>query len=226
MAAGRAEFGAIRVVWADAAASDLPPHAVLERLGAAQQNRYAALEGVRAQRFLLGRSLILELVDELMRDGEGIRDLALDATCTRCGGAHGRPRLSGAPVEVSVSYAGETVAAAAALRADVARLGVDIEREPADGPRAPIDSLAPLFAPADPPDTEHWTLIEAALKADGRGVAIDLADVVVGRPGSGRRPDSRAMRLPGRAEPLDAAVLAGPRGFVLSAAMDPQAERS
>ena len=74
-----------------------------------------------------------------------------------------------------------------------------------------------------PPDTEGWTLLEAALKADGRGVAVDLAEVQIGAIGTGGLAGSRAVRIPGRVDAADAGVIAGPAGFVLSAAMVPAA---
>jgi len=100
---------------------------------------------------------------------------------------------------------------------------VDIERMPRVGPHVRLDELAPLFAPASPPDLAGWTLLEAALKADGRGVTVDVAKVQVGSPGSGRLPGSRAVLIPGRAGSVDAGVVPGPDGFVLSAAVVPVA---
>ncbi len=177
------------------------------------------LNGVAAQRFLVGRTLLVEVVEQLT----DVTDLAFTTTCERCGADHGRPRFERAPVAVSVSYAGSVVAVAAARIADAAAVGVDIERAPTDGGRAPMRDLGRLFAPALAPDMQGWTLIEAALKADGRGIAIDLADVRVGGTGSGRLAGSRAIRLPGRVETVDAGAIVGPVDFVLSAAMIPAA---
>ena len=87
----------------------------------------------------------------------------------------------------------------------------------------PLRDLGPLFAPAPAPDIQDWTLIEAALKADGRGITVDLAEVRVGEIGSGRLAGSRAIRLPGRVDTVDARAVASPSGFVLSAAMVPAA---
>jgi 4'-phosphopantetheinyl transferase len=192
---------------------------VLERLGEQQVRRHTLLNGVAAQRFLVGRALLVEVVEQLT----DVTDLAFTTTCERCGADHGRPRFERAPVAVSVSYAGGVVAVAAARIADAAAVGVDIERAPTVGQRVPMRDLAPLFAPALAPDMQGWTLIEAALKADGRGIAIDLPDVRVGETGSGRLAGSRAIRLPDRVDTVDAGVIAGPADFVLSAAMIPAA---
>ena len=218
MATGRAQFGPVRAAWTDAAASAPPSLRVLERLGAQQMRRYAALSGDAARRFLIGRALLADLVAELVGDV----DLGVTTTCDRCGADHGRPRMEHAPVAVSLSYAGSIVAVAAARQTDAAAVGVDIERAPSEGSRTALRDLAPLFAPADAPDTQGWTLIEAALKADGRGVRVDLAQVRVGEAGSGRLTASRAVWIPG-GDSIDAGVLAGPSGFVLSAAMVPAA---
>ena len=188
-------------------------------LGEQQARRYASLSGVRAQRFLAGRWLLAELIAELTDE----TDLGFTTTCERCGADHGRPRLERAPVAVSVSYAGSMVAVAASRREDAAEVGVDIEREPGGGAHSRLDDLAPLFAPAAAPDTQGWTLVEAALKADGRGVSVDLAEVHVCEVGTGRWPGARAVRIPGRLDSVDAAVIVGPSGFVLSAAMVPAA---
>jgi 4'-phosphopantetheinyl transferase len=218
MATGRAQFGPVHVAWTDAAASAPPSHDVLERLGSQQMRRYAALSGDAARRFLAGRALLVDLADELADDA----DLALTTTCERCGADHGRPRMERAPVAVSLSYAGSVVAVAVAPHTDAATVGVDIEREPREGSLTPLRDLEPLFAPAKAPDMQGWTLIEAALKADGRGVRVDLAQVRVGDVGSGRLTASRAVGIPNRGS-IDAGVLAGPSGFVLSAAMVPAA---
>lgn len=217
MTVGRAQFGPVRIAWADASASPAPDPAILERLGDSQVRRYARLSGLPAQRFLTGRALLVSLIRELTDSVE----VGFTTTCERCGAEHGRPRLERAPVAVSISYAGSLVAVAAAHQTDAAAVGVDIEREPADGARTPRRELAALFAPAPPPDTEGWTLLEAALKADGRGTTVDLAEVDIGEVGTGRLAVVRAVRIPGRADPVDAGRVAGPTGFVLSAAMVP-----
>ena len=219
MTVGRAQFGPVRIAWADVAASPAPDPEILEQLGDAQVRRYAALSGLPARRFLAGRALLVSLIRERTDEAE----LGFTTTCERCGAQHGRPRLERAPVAVSISYAGSVVAVAAAHQMDAAAVGVDIERVPAEGARTPRRELAPLFAPAPPPDTEGWTLLEAALKADGRGTTVDLAAVHIRPRGSGRLAGARAVRIPGRVDAVDAGVIAGPPGFVLSAATVPAA---
>lgn len=211
----RVAFGPATVLSADASKSELVPADVLSRFDDVQSRRHAALNGVAAQRFLVGRSLLASLVGEFTDRTE----LGFTTTCEWCGGPHGQPRLQGAPVVVSVSYAGSMVAVAAAALSEASGVGVDLEREPAQGRYRPLDELATLFAPAAPPDITGWTLREAALKADGRGLRVDVASVFVDEPGSGIIPGARAVRIPERYDVLEAAVIPGPDGFVLSAAI-------
>jgi 4'-phosphopantetheinyl transferase len=219
MVVGSGSFGAARIAWTDASSSGPVPIDLLERFGEQQVRRYASLTGVAARKFLAGRSLLADLIAEMTDEP----DLTLISTCRRCGGDHGQPRLEGAPIAVSLSYAGNVVAAAAVLHVDASAVGVDIERIPRAGAVGPLSDLAPLFAPAPPPDRETWTLIEAALKADGRGLVVDLFEIEVGDEGSGRVEGARAIRVPGRTGAVDATVIAGPEGFILSAATVPAA---
>lgn len=219
MTGGFTHFAALRIAWADAAASTDPPVEVLHRLGPTQVHRYRALQADAARRFLVGRALLVSVIEEMT----SAEDLTLSTVCERCGGDHGRPRLERAPVAVSISYAGTMVAVAAGLHVDAVAVGVDLEVLPAGGASQPLHTLDRLFLPHSPPDTAGWSLIEAAVKADGRGLTIDLADVIVGDVGTGTSPRWRAVRVPGRLDPVDAAVVSGPPGFVLSAAMVPAA---
>lgn len=193
----------------------MPADEVWTRLGLEQASRHARLSAPDAQRFLAGRALLAQLLAEFTdRD-----DLGFTTTCERCGADHGRPRLAHVPVAVSVSYAGSMVAVAAVSLHDAAAVGIDIELVPSEGASAPLRELSNLFDAATPPDTTGWTLLEAAVKADGRGIRIDLAGVQIGEPSTGRMPGSRAVRLPGHTDPMDAAVIEGPDGFVLSVAL-------
>jgi len=219
MAVGRGRFGPTLLAWTDATLSPALDPEVIRPFGERQVQRYASLSAERAQRFLTGRSLLACVIGELTDEP----DLELTATCERCGAEHGRPRLVHAAVAVSVSYAGDMVAVAAVDLARAGAVGVDIERMPHDGVHGRLSELAPLFAPASPPDIAGWTLLEAALKADGRGVTVSLEHVEVGPAGSGSLPGAGAVRLPGRSDIVDAALLPGPDGFVLSAAVAPSA---
>ena len=89
--------------------------------------------------------------------------------CPACGGDHGRVHVEKTDAAVSVSYApGWSVVAMAPGRA---RLGVDAAPRGAHGlERVLTDGTA---------DAAAWTRVEAVLKADGRGLAVDPARVEV-----------------------------------------------
>ena len=164
-------------------------------------------------RFGVGRRLLAELVTELTGDA----DVEIFRACPRCGGHdHGMPRVRAHPVAVSVSYAQELVAVAAVRTADAASVGVDVEPVAS---AARVGELAPLFAPRSAPDLRGWTLLEAAVKADGRGFDIDPAAVAFGPTVTSMLGDAVMIDLPGREEPMIAAATAGPEGFVLSVAV-------
>ena len=115
-------------------------------------------------------------------------DLRIRRRCAVCGGPHGRPVLPAAPVLASVAYADPWAVVAVAGTDDVAALGVDAEQE-----GAPLD-LAALFAPADPPGLRGWTAVEAALKADGRGLLVPPGEVRL-TPGLATVPGGGAFRI-------------------------------
>jgi len=104
---------------------------------------------VAPESFLTGRHLLRTLVTELT----GRANVEISATCATCGGPHGRPEAEG--VWLSLSRCAVGLVAAACDRAPV---GVDVETT----------------------GTElRWTRVEAVLKADGRGLRVDPADVTI-----------------------------------------------
>ncbi|WP_137844785.1 hypothetical protein [Microbacterium sp. 2FI] len=215
MTVEQASCGPVRIAWTDAAAAHPEAIAAVARLGASQRARHAGLDPARAARFAAGRLLLVRLLAEFAP----IDGVALTSVCEVCGGDHGRPRVVGVPVAVSVSYTGDLVVAAAVSLDAAGAVGVDIER--GDAASGPLDVLAPLFAPAPPPDLGGWTLMEAAMKADGRGVRMPMAEIRMGEKSSSVLPDGHALWLPGRAEAVEAALVAGPAGYVLSTAVIP-----
>jgi 4'-phosphopantetheinyl transferase len=180
------------------------------RVGAALLGWQSATPGTR---FAVGRSLMAALVAELT----GAQGAEIFRRCPRCGSStHGAPRVRGLAVAVSLSYAGNMVAAAAVRKTDAAAIGVDIEPEAS---AARVSELAPLFSPAPPPDLREWTLIEAALKADGRGLNVEPSTLVLGGVAGSAIGDGLTAVLPGRAEPVVVVAVEGPGGFVLSLAV-------
>lgn len=126
--------------------------------------------------------------------------------CRRCGGPHGPVRVEGAETVASVSYAGGLALVAVADAAAARALGVDAEaaepsaraqrrtasatrrcaRRPDGG--SPVSSAAVHHTVSaagldgvlgSGATLRDWVRVEAVLKADGRGLRVDPADVRV-----------------------------------------------
>ncbi len=132
-----------------------------------------------------GRALIRALAAELAPGA----DPRIEQRCPVCGGPHGRPLLPHAPLRASAAYADPWVVVAVAREQDAEAVGIDVELEGS----APELSL--LFAPEDPPDLRGWTAIEAALKADGRGLMIPPDQVRLSPDGYATVPDGGEFRI-------------------------------
>ena len=119
--------------------------------------------------FLAGRMLVRRLAGEQL--GIAPADVPLVAVCPDCGGPHGRPMIEGSTLEVGLSRCAAGIVAVAAWNR---RIGVDIEAtSDADRHRDAIRRVA------GGEGLEHWTRVEATLKADGRGLRIDPREVSV-----------------------------------------------
>lgn len=134
---------------------------------------------------------------------------AVEHACPRCGSAeHGPPRTSSGSTVVSLSHAGDLTVGAIARADAAASIGVDVE---ADRGPARLAELAALFAPHEPPTLREWTMIEAVVKADGRGLRIAPTDV---------RLDGALAHITGR-PPIEVAEIDSPAGYLISVAIDP-----
>ena len=104
-----------------------------------------------------------------------LRDLAPGArptnACPRCGGPHGPVTLEDSDLVGSVSYAGGF--AIVAVAAPDAASGIGIDAELAVDPHRDAVGLAGVLGPDRAADVRAWTRVEAALKADGRGLRVD-----------------------------------------------------
>lgn len=134
--------------------------------------RYQRLAPAPARVFLTGRRLLRDLVAEIAAvDGS---EVAIEARCPLCGGAHGRPAVvaprRATTLRVSLAHTDSVVVAAAAWDSAV---GVDVERSDA-APAPERDRAIATVAGASGDDAlAHWTRVEAVLKADGRGLRVD-----------------------------------------------------
>ena len=145
------------------------------------------------ERFLTGCSLAKSAV--AAASGVDPREVRLDRTCARCGEAHGKPRVSGSDLELSVSHSGDRVAVAVTRKTPI---GVDVEETDArarggDDPgaleryvlsEAEQAAFDTGLAPADRRRNflVIWTRKEAVLKATGDGLNVSLHDLVVAAP--------------------------------------------
>jgi len=198
------EFGPVVLAWTTRLAQ------APERLPTSDRARLEQLSPAGARRFLTGRALLDRVVRHVVGDEV---DVTIEARCAACGSRlHGRPVAIVPGAEhapgVSLGYAGALVVAAA-VRAGA--VGVDVERGDAD---APVPGLAGLVSPA-PPTLRRWTEIEAAVKADGRGLQIDPGDVLI----SPRATGWHEARVPGVSSGYRVAAAPAPEGYVISVAV-------
>jgi 4'-phosphopantetheinyl transferase len=141
------------------------PHTIQQRI-----NRYRRWEDKQAR--LFGKLLILEGVSGFGNSGAGLNDLSFDS--------FGRPFING-QIDFNLSHSDEYVACAFT---DAGRVGIDLERI------RPID-LSELNQYLTAQEWENirrasdssqefyrlWTSKESILKADGRGLAVDLREI-------------------------------------------------
>lgn len=192
-----------RVAWAR---PELQPGWELSRRDADREPGFTA---ARRAAFQTGRMLVGRLAAEAFGTSGWV---VATADCPRCGGPHGPVSVEGVPAVASVSHA-EGLVVAALARLDVAsRIGVDVERSRLPDGRAA--DLSGLLGGPRRTVLRRWTRIEALLKADGRGLRVDPADVRI----SGGR-----ATLPGAAPGCRVATIAGPVGYTISVAWRPVA---
>lgn len=155
----------------------------LRLLDDVEQGRYDAYrQEADKRRFLTGRVLAKTIAAE--RLGLDVSAVVFDATCEDCGKPHGRPRIPGADLTLSISHSGELIGVAATPDVPV---GLDVETvnrraddsliEYALSP-AEYQSLAGL--PAEDRAAAFfvfWTRKEAVMKATGKGLRIPLKSI-------------------------------------------------
>lgn len=177
----------VHVRWTPLPAGAVAPDAVealLALLSAPERERFAATaDEAAAGRFVVGRAAIRMLASELLDGALAPAEIVVSAHCAVCGGPHGRPEAElrsakGRRISLSIAHCTAGVAVAAMWRGPV---GIDIE--PADATTAALAAVSSLIPPAARPagrnwePVQHWTRVEAALKADGRGLTLDPAEV-------------------------------------------------
>jgi 4'-phosphopantetheinyl transferase len=170
-------------VWWSNPAEETPTlHGLLD---AVERDRYAGYRReVDKQRFLTGRSLIRAAAAAALDIAPG--DVTLDSSCFDCGKPHGKPRVVGSSLEVSISHSGDWVVLAAI---DGAPVGIDVEEVRDAG----VDDLAGIsFSPAEQaafrtvPEPEkraafftYWARKEAVIKATGKGMSVAMSKLTL-----------------------------------------------
>lgn len=122
-----------------------------------ETDRFLGYESQADQaRFLLGATMLRSAVGQ--RLGMRPEDVPVYRNCDRCGAWHGRPRVRGSSLQLSVSHAGLLVAFAMAVEGPV---GIDVERIRSSRATA-----------------ESWTQKEARFKAgSGAGLVVHALPV-------------------------------------------------
>lgn len=195
--------------------------AAADVLSEAERHRAAAIrhEGARA-RFELGALLVRTVAARAL--GTVPRAVPVDRSCDRCARPHGRPRVPGSGLHLSVSHSGDLVVVATSR---VGPIGVDVE----EVTTAPFDHAAladRMCAPGERPSVSDresfltlWTRKESVLKATGDGLLIPPAEVVVTPPDT----PPRLVSFRGRAGPdcQMADLDLGPRYLAAVTVLDP-----
>jgi 4'-phosphopantetheinyl transferase len=169
-------------VWWASTAWMRPWHADI--LSDGERARRARLwdQGHRAQ-YTVAAALLRLVAAPLI--GGSAAAVVVDRTCPSCGRHHGRPRLPGTGLHVSISHSGATVAVAVSNAGEV---GVDVQQVE-DGS---VQELSPLVLAESEAGHiavtrdffTYWTWKEALVKATGDGVTVPLRQVVVSPPGT------------------------------------------
>lgn len=138
-------------------------------LSAAERDRHDETVEANRDGFLAGRLVLRGLAAQLLSVSP--IDVPLVATCPDCGGPHGRPEILGSSLRVSLSHGAGVVVAAAVWGSAV---GVDVESAVVSPER--VLAIGELAGRAS---VQHWTRVEAVVKADGRGLRVDPSRVTV-----------------------------------------------
>ncbi len=137
-------------------------------------------------------------------------DAVVSNSCPRCGGPHGPVTLTGVPLVAAVSYAAGFAVVALADSGRFCAVGVDAAADPSATGATP--NLACVLRGGA--GMREWVRVEAALKADGRGLRVDPGRVSI----RGGRRGWRAQ-VPGRTDRVRGMDIDGPAGVLVSLAL-------
>jgi 4'-phosphopantetheinyl transferase len=181
-------------VWTAEVAERRPVHDVL--LDEVELARVDALRRpIDRARFVVGVAVLKCAVAAYA--GCPAPSVRVDRRCETCGGQHGRPRLPGTDLHVSVSHSGPLVVVALT---EAGPVGVDAEHRVTNrqlpAARDVVTASEPIVGPGDL--LTYWCRKESVVKATGDGVRVPLREVVVS-PAS-----ERARLVSFRGQPLAA----------------------
>ncbi|MGW4483168.1 4'-phosphopantetheinyl transferase family protein [Amycolatopsis sp. NPDC004368] len=159
----------------------------LRLLDELERGRYDAYRlELDKRRFLTGRVLAKTLTAS--RLGVPVESVTFDATCEDCGKPHGRPRVPGSDLTLSISHSGSLIGLAAT---DGVAVGLDVETSSRKADKSLVEyalSPAEQEAVAGLSDAErsaaffvYWTRKEAVMKATGKGLKIPLQSITFSR---------------------------------------------
>ena len=180
----------VTVWWAEPARVTAAHQALLDPVEVSR--REALRQPADRDRFTAGAALLRLVVAD--RTGIGPAAVPVRRDCAHCGRPHGRPRIDGYDLHLSVSHSGDRVGVAVSG----APVGVDVEQVRAMpyaelathtlGPGERADDLAGFF--------RYWARKESAVKATGDGLSVPLPGVRVSRPDE----PARLLAYPDRPE--------------------------
>ncbi|WP_349428546.1 chemotaxis protein CheY [Microbacterium sp. LWS13-1.2] len=171
----------------------------------------------------------LQLAWKVVPNGAARRDVAWDLLremlapgaelsnpCARCGGPHGPVRTTDGSARPAVAYAsGVAVAAVASRGPGTFAIDAEVETDPVRD----AAGLNGILGARSGVRLRDWVRVEAALKADGRGLRVDPGTVAVAPVGGQRW---RAV-VPG-GPVIGGWDIGGPPGLVISAALSEASE--
>lgn len=152
-----------------------PAHLLL--LSSVEKARQSAYKrAADSARFTVAAALLrLAAATEI---GAAPTSILIDRACACCGAPHGKPRITGADLHVSVSHSGRKVAVALTRAAPI---GVDVEAIS----HADVDELQRFCLTANEPVNRlaefycYWCRKESVVKATGDGLRVPLTEVLV-----------------------------------------------
>jgi len=154
----------------------------LGMLTVAEHTRLASMPVPQQDSFLQGRMLLRTLAAELT--GVAAELIVITAVCPDCGAEHGQPMVAGSRLHVALTRCAAALVAVASWNG-----AVGVDAEPMAGGEDRLDAIDALTGIRS---LQHWTAVEAVLKADGRGLRVDPREVLLeGGTGRIRHDDER-----------------------------------